>query len=300
MRSLRRLLGGVLVWSSTVGAALAAPTQLHLQQGPAVVKLASDIVTMKVPEGCSFANKADTEMLIRSAGTKPDGSEVGAVLPSRPADKEAYAILLRYQAIGYVKDNDAAKLDPESMLADFKEGTEQANKEREASGHSPIHVTRWAQTPTYDAAHHFITYALEGTSKDGTFLNCDTQMLSRHGILTLKLITDQTHLAQTSQIANTICKDIELVPGERYADYKPGTDKDSGLGLRELVLGGAGLAVASKLGLLAKFGKLILWVLVAFKKLGVLLVAAVVSLFKKLTGAKSESDQGGSSPNTPS
>ncbi|NJL72321.1 MAG: DUF2167 domain-containing protein, partial [Candidatus Competibacteraceae bacterium] len=49
-----------------------------------------------------------------------------------------------------------------------------------------------------------------------------------------------------------------FVKGASYADYQPGKDKDSGLGITGLILGGGALAAAAKFGVLGGLWK---WVL---------------------------------------
>jgi len=75
--------------------------------------------------------------------------------------------------------------------------------------------------------------------------------------------------------------------GKRYQDFNASTDKVAEYGLTGLVLGGAGLglAKAAKIGLLAKFGKVLIGLLIAGKKVivaGVIVaIAGLRALFKK-------------------
>ncbi len=68
--------------------------------------------------------------------------------------------------------------------------------------------------------------------------------------------------------------------GQRYADFREGSDKVAGYGLAALVAGG----VASKVGL---FGKLLAFLL-AFKKLLIGGVVALLAGIGKLFGRKSD------------
>lgn len=268
-----------------VHAASAAPAPLKPQMGPVTVTLGDNLATLKVPKGFGFFGKDDTIKLVSQGGVKASGNEIGALVK---ADDNDFAMLLRYEAIGHVRDDDASKLDANAMLNDFKEGTAEANEERKKNGVPPLEVIRWTKPPAYDATRHFITYGLEARSAGEPVLNCDTQMLGRSGILTVKLITSPEKLEKAQPQADTVIKALEFKEGQRYTDFQPGKDKDSGVGLRDIVLGGAGIALASKLGLFAKFGKLLIWLLVAFKKVGILIIAAFVGLFKKLFGGRAD------------
>jgi uncharacterized membrane-anchored protein len=69
---------------------------------------------------------------------------------------------------------------------------------------------------------------------------------------------------------------------KRYADFDSTTDKVAEYGLTGLVLGGAGvgLAKAAKIGLLAKFGKVLIGLLVAGKTFIVLAGIAIFALLR--------------------
>ena len=71
-------------------------------------------------------------------------------------------------------------------------------------------------------------------------------------------------------------------PGALYEDYREG-DKNSGMGLRALVVGGTGLAVmkAAKAGILIKL-------LLVFKKGFIFIIAGIVGLFKMILGRKKD------------
>ena len=85
-------------------------------------------------------------------------------------------------------------------------------------------------------------------------------------------------------------------PGARYEDFNEKTDKVAEYGLIGLILGGAGLGAAKlvKVGLLAKFGKTILALLIAGKKAVVVALAGAAAFLKRLFGGKknTETDAG--------
>src|SRR5262249_19515413 len=78
--------------------------------------------------------------------------------------------------------------------------------------------------------------------------------------------------------------------GARYEDFDKKTDKVAEYGLVGLVLGGAGLGAAKlvKVGLLAKFWKVIVGIVIAGKKAIVVAALAVAAFFKRLFGRKKE------------
>ncbi|MBO1912199.1 DUF2167 domain-containing protein, partial [Microvirga sp. 3-52] len=60
--------------------------------------------------------------------------------------------------------------------------------------------------------------------------------------------------------------------GNKYEDFDKSTDKVSEYGLNALILGGAGLAIAKKIGILGV-------ILVFAKKFGVLIIAGLAALW---------------------
>ncbi|MGC4069120.1 MAG: DUF2167 domain-containing protein [Polyangiaceae bacterium] len=88
-------------------------------------------------------------------------------------------------------------------------------------------------------------------------------------------------------------------PGARYADFNSSTDKVAEYGLGGLVLAGAGLGAAKlvRIGLLAKFGKVLIALLIAGKKL---LVVGVVGLFALVKAFFKRGKAGAVAPETPS
>jgi len=79
---------------------------------------------------------------------------------------------------------------------------------------------------------------------------------------------------------NQVLPMAEFDAGQRYADFKPGTDKVAAYGLAALVGGG----IAAKTGLLAKLGALLL----AGKKFIVLIFVALAAFARKLFGGKKD------------
>ncbi len=78
--------------------------------------------------------------------------------------------------------------------------------------------------------------------------------------------------------------------GARYEDFDAKNDKVAEYGLAGLVMAGAGLGAAKlvKLGLLAKFSKVILAALIAGKKFIVIGLIALGAAVKKFFGAKKQ------------
>lgn len=82
-------------------------------------------------------------------------------------------------------------------------------------------------------------------------VNYYVQMLTRKGFVSFLLITDPAHLDQDKKtLKEAIIPTFLVKEGNRYEDFDASTDKVAEFGLDGFVLGGLGVALAKKAGLL--------------------------------------------------
>ena len=99
----------------------------------------------------------------------------------------------------------------------------------------------------------------------------------------MNLIDDPSTLEASKVQALSILTAVHFAPGARYEDHAD-SDRDSGLGLKALVLGGTGVVIAKKTGILIA-------IVLALKKGFIVVIAAIGGFFKWLFGRKKrESD----------
>ena len=109
-------------------------------------------------------------------------------------------------------------------------------------------------------------------------LNYDIRVLGREGILEVSVMSSVPHLNDIKEKAPSILGMVDFTDGNRYTDFKPGTDKVAAYGIAGLIAG----------GVLAKAGFFKVIFLFAAKFFKVIIVAAV-ALFAglaKLFGRK--------------
>lgn len=254
------------------------------KKGPVKVTLGSNLATMEVPEGFIYMDKATTTSLLEQTGNFPDGKELGCLMIDD--EKESFWVVISYEDMGYVKDDDAADIDADALLKDFKTGTEAANEKRKEMGQPPLNLVGWGEEPRYEADHHHLVWALIGESSGEQVVNFNTRVLGREGVMSLNLICSPKDLDGYKPKMDGILKATKYVEGKRYADYKEG-DKVSEAGLIALVAGGA---AAAKLGFFAKIGKFLLYLLVVGKKFIVVILVGAFALIKNVFtgGGRSE------------
>ena len=264
---------------------------LKYQQGQ--IDLRDGLATLTVPKEFNFLDSTDAEtVLVKLWGNPPsEEKRLGLLIPAgmTPITSNCWVVTISYEEGGYVKDDDASKINYDDLLKQMKKAVLENNKSRQEKGYPTIELLGWAEPPRYDAATHKMYWAkrfkVEGET--GETLNYDIRMLGRKGVLELKTIASVDQLpeidAQTPQILGM----VDFKEGNRYADFDPKVDKVATYGLAALVAGGA-LAAAAKLGFLK-----LLWVgILAAKKFVIIGIAAIVAFFKKLFNRRGNSSNG--------
>ncbi|MEI9928067.1 MAG: DUF2167 domain-containing protein [Sphingomonas sp.] len=199
-----------------------------------------------------------------------------------------WGAVITYQDSGHVSDADAKNQDYAKVLSDMQAGDAEDNQQRKSQGYPTMRLVGWAQAPSYDPANHSLIWAREydneGQREHG--LNYDIRLLGRTGVLSLNMLSGVSSLPDVRAAAETFGKSVTFQPGAAYSDFDVKIDKTAEYGLAGLVAGGAAVAVASKLGLLAillKFAKLIVIGVIAFG-------AGIWAFARRLLGRKRDED----------
>jgi uncharacterized membrane-anchored protein len=246
---------------------------LNWVKGPQQVELYGK-AALDLPEGYVFLNPEDTGKL--RTITHNVGSDTQYFLAPQDLRWGAY---LTYREDGYVKDDE--KIDSDAILGSIKKGTEAANQERRERGWDQLEVTGWQTPPHYDSQTKQLEWAIDGRdlSNGSSLVNFNTRVLGRGGVMSVVLLSDPAHIDEAIADLKSTLSRFSYLPGQRYAEYKPG-DKVAKYGLAALITGGAA-AIAVKTG----FWKVLLTGLIAgwkFVVAGAVAVAGGVSrLFKR-------------------
>jgi uncharacterized membrane-anchored protein len=260
-----------LAASGAVAAEPAKPSEVQWVRGPGKADL-KGTAEMLLPPGYRFANAADTQRLLKSAGEPVSGREMGLLIP----EQGQWSVLFQFSADGFVKDEDRDKLDADKLLEAIIKGTEHGNQQRQRMGVAPLKILGWEKKPAYDAETHNLEWAIRAESEGRPLLNYNTRLLGRKGVMEVVLICSPDNLPTTLPAFKELLAGYSYKVGEKYAEFRPG-DKVAKYGLAALIAGGT-VAVAAKTGLLASIALL-------FKKawkLVVVGVVAIVAFFKRL------------------
>ena len=260
---------------------------LNFQTGDVAIPEAK--AHLQLGEGFRYLPKADARKVLEQLwGNPPDNDILGMIVPTDTPllSDSSWATVVTYVDDGHVSDEDAAKINYAKMLSDMKEQTQSQNEERKKAGYDAIELVGWAAPPRYDAQGKKLYWARElaiaGNSSHT--LNYDIRVLGRTGYLSLNAIAAMSDLPKVESGMQHLLPMADFDSGQRYADFKPGTDKLAAYGIAALVAGG----IAAKAGLFAKLGVILL----AAKKFIVLAVVAIGAAIKKLFGGKDKNKPG--------
>ena len=246
------------------------------------------IAYFTIPAQCKLADGEGARDFLAMTQNIPSGSEQALLLcPAAPGEEFPWFVVFRFDESGYVRDDDAKKLDAAKMLTTIRKGTEQANKVRKAQGWDEMIVDGWVRAPHYDSASHNLTWSIRGHSSDGgASVNHSVRLLGRRGVLHANLVAGPDQMVNAVPVFDTLIASASFQRGQRYSEWRKG-DKVAAYGLTALVVGGAGVA-AVKLGLFGKLAAIFAKALAKLGKLILVAVAGVLAVLKKLFSRKRE------------
>ena len=260
------------------------------KQGPTGVDLGHEI-ELELPRQHAFLPREFAVKALEQNGNFHNEKVLGVVAPVDHASD--WFVVIQYEDEGYVKDDE--KIDAKELLDSLREGNAEANQERKERGFPELTLDGWSEPPHYDSSHHQLVWALVVSDKNGKSVNYNTRILGRHGYVSLNLVTDPGKLAGFKSEATTLLASTRFRQGSRYEDFDSSKDKVAEYGLAGLVAAGAGLGAAKlvKLGLLAKFWKVIVVGLLAAKKAIVLAIVGAGAYLKRLFSNRNKNEAAG-------
>jgi uncharacterized membrane-anchored protein len=254
-------------------------------EGPKLVDLGSQ-TEVDLPAGFVIWQGETAKDILRRVGDNPEGTL--ALILKRGS---SWTVEISYQDIGYVTDDDADQLDPAELLESYRQGNTTQNVKRKQAGVPELFIDGWNEKPTYKRPLHQLVWGLDMHGADGKLINFITRPLGRTGCLSVTVVDSPDKIESAKQDAAPLLAAIRFKAGARYEDHKS-EDKSSGMGLRALLLGGAGVAVV-------KGGGFFLALLLALKKGIIVIVAAIGGFFKWLFGRKNKQPPAAPPPSPP-
>ena len=253
---------------------------LTYQRG--TVTIGNDLATLDLGEGYYFLGPQDSATVLTDLwGNPPGPPPLGMVLPAGypPLDNQGWAMVLEYDPIGYVSDDDANAYDYNELLKDMQAETVAESAERVKQGYGSLRLVGWAEPPHYDTEERKLYWAkeLEFNGDPDHALNYNIRALGRRGVLIMNVVGGMAQLSQIRSATPDLLAMTQFTEGNRYADYDPATDKAAAVGIGGLIAGGL---LAKKTGLLAV-------ALIFLKKFWFLIFLPLIWLKNLFTGRRS-------------
>jgi uncharacterized membrane-anchored protein len=244
------------------------------------VKLSNGVAVLNIPKGFKFLNPDQSKFVINKVWDNPERDDVlGMIFPEAggPFADSSYAFIVSYDAIGYVKDEDADEINYSNLLKEMQNDEIEVNKERLAKGYEAIHMIGWAQQPFYDKQRKVLHWAkeLKFGEADVNTLNYDIRVLGRKGILSFNAVAGIDGLPMVKKDIDKVLGMSNFTEGNKYEQFDSNLDEVAAYTIGGLVAG----KILMKVGvwaMIAKFWKLIIGGL----------VAAWYSIKKFITGRK--------------
>ncbi|HTE24357.1 DUF2167 domain-containing protein [Flavitalea sp.] len=257
-------------------------TALRWQHG--TVELAGGVAKLNVPQKFKFLNSEQSKFVVEELwGNLPQEGILGTLFPADtdPFTEGSYVFIISYDSMGYVKDDDAEKIDYADILKGMKEDQVEANKQRQAAGASTIEIIGWAAIPYYDKTNKTLHWAknLKVEGAEENTLNYTVMVLGRNGILHMNAVSTMSELATVKASIPEVLKIPSFTDGNAYKDFDPKADKIAAWTIGGLVAGKV-LAKAGLFVFLLKFWKLLL--------IGIVAIGAFIKKF--VMGKKKEDE----------
>jgi uncharacterized membrane-anchored protein len=136
-------------------AAETAMTKLYeeekkLQYRTGDIELEGGLAELRLPAGYRYLDEAQTEKVLTEMWGNPAGGKtLGMILAPdmTPLKDDSWAVIIEYSDDGYVKDDDAEKIDYDDLLKDMQKSVDEHNKERKEQG-SPSICWAGRKSPT--------------------------------------------------------------------------------------------------------------------------------------------------------
>ena len=255
-------------------------------------------VALDIPEGFKFLNKDQSTYVLTKLWGNPESAikgVIGMIFPANadPFTDSSFAFVVTYEEIGYVKDEDAGKIDYDQLLKSIQEEEKKENEERVKAGYPAIHLVGWAQKPYYDNQRKILHWAKELKFGDGdgdNTLNYEVRILGRKGMISMNAVAKMYMLPQVNQNISKVLSVASFTEGNSYFDFNSKTDN-----IAVWTIGGL---VAGHLLAKAGFFALILKFLAPLWKFIVLFFAGIGAWFRKKLGRKKQDDDSSLPPSS--
>jgi len=238
-----------------------AEKAMNYEQG--IINISDGVARVTIPKGFKFINEKQSQYILESLWQNPpDASVLGMIVNDSfhvNSQKSEWVFVITYNSMGYVKDDDADKINYDDLLKDLKKESAESNIERKKLGYETLELMGWASKPYYDKENKVLHWAkeLKVEGSEQNTLNYDVRVLGRKGVLSLNAVAGIDQLEEVKKNIPEILKMAKFESGYTYAEFDSGIDDVAAWTIGGLVAGKI-LAKAGFFVVILKFWKLIL------------------------------------------
>lgn len=182
-----------------------------------------------VPADWQVLNESERRRFFAEEYGEPDsGSNIIAVAKPKAAQEGVFALLTTLP-VGYV-DAAGGHIDVAAVKAKAEEDLLILNQENGLEGAEEVRFKKFAPPPSYDSAHHAVTYGIELGFGREPALNLYRIQLVRDGALVLTVVGRPSDRLSIQGFG------IEASQEKRYEAFNPNTDRRSESSLTNLLM----------------------------------------------------------------
>jgi len=187
-----------------------AEKAMNYEQG--IINISDGVARVTIPKGFKFINEKQSQYILESLWQNPpDASVLGMIVNDSfhvNSQKSEWVFVITYNSMGYVKDDDADKINYDDLLKDLKKESAESNIERKKLGYETLELMGWASKPYYDKENKVLHWAkeLKVEGSEQNTLNYDVRVLGRKGVLSLNAVAGIDQLEEVKKNIPEILK----------------------------------------------------------------------------------------------
>ncbi len=206
------------------------------REGPVEVRLA-DRATLWLPAGRVFYPPETARKLLAEAGLEWRETMQGLVAPA--GGRLDWFAPVELVDEGHVHAEDAATLDAEKLLADFRATLPALNARRAGTRAPAVTIEGWLSPPALDDKRRLsvcVSVASADPAAPDRFFNCEGWALGREGAIKVGLAASAEQAERLAREIGALVGAIVFDHGKTYEDYDPATDRAAAYGASDLLI----------------------------------------------------------------
>ncbi len=206
LRCLPLLLLPTVALSETAGT-----TVIHWQFGPRTLTL-SGLGALPLPRGMVFTDRSETRRFLEASGNPPAGDEIAVVAPAN-VDWFLVFSFDEFKKLGLKRPKPSV----DEIVNALRRGNSEMNQARKKAGRETLDLLGWREKPSYDAKTFRLEWSID-TQESGGRHNANRYwlLLTRNGVLTIELVTEEPRYAAASQTADLLLQQLGISEQQAY------------------------------------------------------------------------------------